>query len=66
VTSVGQLKKTMSKLIRMKKDLHPVTMTVQSRKRKRETFEALHRMEMVEMDRKDGLMSPVKPKAESN
>jgi hypothetical protein len=62
--TIGQLKKTLSKLVRVKKDLHPVVPSMGSRKRKRAAFEALHRMESVELDRKDGLMSPVKPKPE--
>jgi hypothetical protein len=52
------------KLVRVRRDLHPVTMTVQSRKRKRAAYEALHKMEINELDRKDGLMSPVKPYVE--
>jgi len=36
-----------------------------SRKRRRAAFEALHKMEQDELDRKDGLMSPVKPPAAS-
>ena len=49
------------KLVRVRRDLHPVTMTVKSRKRKRAAHEALHKMEIDELDRKDGLMSPIKP-----
>jgi hypothetical protein len=49
------------KLVRVRRDLHPVIMTVKSRKRKRAAHEALHKMEIDELDRKDGLMSPVKP-----
>lgn len=51
------------KLVMMRKDLHPITLTVKSRKRKRAAFEALQRIEQVDLDRKDGLMSPVKPEA---
>jgi len=53
------------KLVRLKRDLHPSTPTMMSRKRRRAAFEALHKMEQDELDRKDGLMSPVKPPAAS-
>lgn len=65
VETVGQLRKAMTKIVKLKRDLHPVIFSVKSRKRKREAFEALHRMENVELDRKDGLLSPAKPQTEA-
>ena len=63
--SIGQIRNEMKKkLVMVRRDLHPATISVQSRKRKRAAFEALHKMGLDELDRKDGLMSPVKPQAE--
>ena len=55
----------MKKIVKLKRDLHPVIFSVKNRKRKREAFEAMHRMENVELDRKDGLLSPAKPQTEA-
>ena len=52
-------------MVKISRDLHPVTNSKQSKKRKRKAFEALHKMEDNELYRKDGLMSPVK-KIKSN
>lgn len=51
------------KLVMVRKDLHPVTLTIKSLKRKRAAFEALQRTKQEDLDRKDGLMSPVKAEA---
>jgi hypothetical protein len=51
------MKRTM---IKLKRDLHPLQNTAQTKKRKRAAFEAMNRIERDDLDRKDGLMSPVK------
>ena len=47
-------------MIKINRDLHPKTSDIKSRKRKRAAMEALNRITSTELDRKDGLMSPVK------